>query len=186
MPKHFQLVIRRLLIGIIVWGLFIIGGHLPAAHSQAIEEVRVMSAPSGQSLEVTGPTSPLAEPVRLLGIDAPDPRQEPWGPEATRHLNQWLQGQTVRLELAAGPEDAYGRKLAFVWLGDTLVNERLVAEGWAMAQASMAFTAADRPTRYDDRLLAAQEKARLLGRGIWHPQTPLRQTPAVFRQQEAL
>jgi len=185
--------IQFLLVLVFVSGLLVGAGHavqpaareLPAAVSLD-EQVRVAAAQSGQSLEVSSAASPLAESVRLLGIDAPDRQQNPWGSEATEHLSQWLKGQTVRLEFDQNPRDAYGRKAAYVWLGDRLINKEMVAEGWALAQASRAFVSPDRSTRYDLQLMAAQEKARLLGRGIWNLDTPMHQTPAEFRQQEDL
>lgn len=178
--------IQPFLIAVVICGLLLLGGRSPAASSLADETVRVAAAQSGQSLEVSSPGSPLAESVRLLGIDAPDPRQDPWGSESTRHLEEWLKGQTVRLEFDGLPQNAYGRKAAYVWLGDTLINEKLVAEGWALAQGTMAFPSSTRSTRYDQRLMAAQEQARLLQQGIWNAAAPLHQTPAEFRKQEDL
>lgn len=186
MVRPVTLLIQLFLIAAVTCGLLLVGERSPAASPPAEEIVRVAAIQSGQSLEVSSLRSPLTESVRLLGLDAPDRQQEPWGPEATYQLEQWLKGQTVRLEFDESFSDAYGRKAAYVWLGDELINEKLVATGWALAQGSMAFSSSIRSTRYDQRLMAAQEKARLLKHGIWDAATPLHQTPAEFRKQEAL
>jgi endonuclease YncB( thermonuclease family) len=44
-----------------------------------------------------------------------------------------VQGQTVRLELDVQERDRYGRLLAYVYVGDTMVNAELVAQGYARA-----------------------------------------------------
>lgn len=185
MVRTVTLLIQLLLIAAVTCGLLLVGRHSPAASPPVDEVVRVAAVQSGQSLEVSSLRSPLAESVRLLGIDAPARQQEPWGPAAAHQLEQWLKGKTVRLEFDEAP-DVYGRKAAYVWLDDELVNEKLVAEGWALAQGAMAYSSSNRSTRYDQQLMAAQEKARLLRRGIWNAATPLHQTPAEFRKQEAL
>lgn len=175
--------IRRLLV-LLISGLLLLGWAKAIGQPSTDEWVRVAGAQSGQSLEVSSAQSPLAESVRLLGIDAPDARQQPWGPEAAQHLDQWLRGKRVRLEFDQPPQDAYGRKHAYVWLDDALINEKLVAEGWALAQGAFAMGQATRSTRYDQRFLNAQEQARLLHRGLWSVDHPLRQTPAEFRQEQ--
>lgn len=144
----------------------------PATHPAQV--VRVVS---GQTLEVLLPNGP-AEPqtVRLLGLDAPDLRQEPWGEAAQAYLAEWLEGQTVGLEPGVEPADSYGRQLAYVWQDGQLVNERMIAQGWGLAIARAP------NLRYDDRFQQAQMVARALGRGIWNPDQPLRQTPTEFRQ----
>jgi micrococcal nuclease len=142
--------------------------------------VRVSRVVSGQALEVLDPSSatPLAQPVRLLGIDAPDLKQEPWGTAAKTRLEGLLAGQTILLEPDLETQDAFGRQLAYIWHDGMLLNEQLVAEGQALAVSRSP------NTRYEQRLAHAQEKARLLGLGIWNPTLPLRQTPAEFRAQQ--
>lgn len=140
--------------------------------------VRVTTVRSGDAIEVLEAGSMLGKAVRLLGIEAPDLRQLPWGEAAAQTLQTKLAGQTVRLEFDSIREDAYGRTLAYVWLGDRLVNEELVEEGWVLMKSDNSGN-----TRYDLRLANAQETARLLHRGIWNPTEPLRQLPRDFRRQ---
>ena len=139
---------------------------------------------SGQSLEVLLPGSPLTQSVRLAGIDAPDPQQEPWGAQATAALQQRLVGQSIRLELAAdslaSATDAYGRLWAYLWVGDDLVNADLLAEGWGLMQEPSQ-NALMTHIPYANRFSHAQEQARLLGHGIWATASPMRQSPSQFR-----
>jgi len=156
--------------------------RLGAANEDMEPIVRVASISTGQTIEVLEAGSTMGKGVRLLGIDAPDTRQLPWGEAATQALQARLAGQTVRLEFDQEREDAYGRTLAYVWLGDTLVNEAMVAEGFVLASGrSPADHSAN--TRYALRLADAQEAARLLHRGIWNPAQPLRQLPRDFRRE---
>jgi micrococcal nuclease len=104
--------------------------------------------------------------VRLIGIDAPeeahfgDPR-ECFARRATEFLRQLLEAQGVELELDVEERDQYGRLLAYVWHRDGMVNEVLVAQGYA--------TVATFPpnVRYVGRFLTAERRARAERRGLW-------------------
>lgn len=141
--------------------------------------VAVRRVVSGQTLAVVAVDRQLSttEYVRLIGISAPDLKQEPWGAQAKRQLEQMLTDDPVLLETGPQPVDRFGRRLAYVWQGQRLLNEALVATGHALAAPRSPHA------RYAERLTRAQERARLLGFGIWNPQQPLRQTPAEFRRQ---
>jgi len=54
------------------------------------------------------------EKVRLIGIDAPELGQKPWGAEAKQHLETLLasSGWKVKLEFDIERRDKYGRILA--------------------------------------------------------------------------
>lgn len=134
---------------------------------------------SGQTLEVLI-TSNLIERVRLIGIQAPDLAQQPWGKAAKEELETLLREnndrQLVLLESDGTEKDRFGRRLAHVWKNEVLVTEKLVARGYALAD--LEFT-----HKYSKRLMRAQEYARLMGYGIWNPSQPLRLSPAEFRKQ---
>lgn len=135
---------------------------------------------SGNTLEVLFPSQKpaLIEKVRLLGIDAPDLQQQPWGKAAKNALTERLaQKATVLLESDREPIDSFGRRLAYVWYEGELVNEQLIEQGYVLARSRTP------NTKYSQRLNRAQEYARTMGYGIWNPQTPLRQTPSAFRSQ---
>ena len=106
------------------------------------------------------------ERVRYIGIDTPETDHarevvRRLAARATEANEALVAGREVRLELDAERRDRYGRLLAYVWVGDTLVNERLLREGYAQVYT--------RPpnVRYADRFLAAQRSARAEGLGLW-------------------
>jgi len=128
---------------------------------------RVVQTVDGDTIHIDVPDR--GEPytiVRLRGVDTPEVygRQRPayFGPEASRFTNELAGGRQVRLELVPGQtRDRYERLLAYVYLpGGGLLNERLVAEGYAYAD-----------TRFSHRLGAKfvrlEERARAARLGLW-------------------
>lgn len=142
-------------------------------------QVSLRHVTSGQTVEVLRSAQPTQTPekVRLIGIDAPDLKQQPWGSDAKQHLEELVSGDSIRLEFDVERFDAYGRELAYLWVGNQLVNEQLVASGYALAMPRSP------NVKYQQKLQRAQESARLMGRGIWNPDRPMRQTPTEFRRQ---
>ncbi|MCL1475201.1 thermonuclease family protein [Argonema antarcticum] len=143
------------------------------------EVVKVVRVVSGQTLEAidTEKQPPLIEQVRLIGIEAPDLRQRPWGTAAKERLEEMIGEKPVLLELDREPKDQSDRQLAYVWQDGVLLNEKLVAEGYAL------FYSRSLNNKYDERLEQAQEFARIMGLGIWNPEKPMRLTPRDFREQ---
>jgi micrococcal nuclease len=142
-------------------------------------QVKVAQVVSGQTLEVLGMGDQpnLISQVRLLGIDAPDLQQRPWGNAAKEHLQTLIKGDSVTLEFDVEGQDKFGRTLAYVWKDKVLLNEQLVKEGQAL------FVGRSPNHKYDQRLERAQQWARIMGLGIWNPEKPMRFTPAEFRRQ---
>lgn len=100
--------------------------------------------------------------VRLLGVDSPERGQGPVARKATAALQRLLpSGRAVRLESDVSLRDRYGRRLAWVWSGDTLVNELMVAEGWAVRYTVPP------DVRYVDRISRAEREAHDARRGMW-------------------
>jgi len=107
------------------------------------------------------------EKVRYIGMNAPEvhhPRkgEEPGGREASEVNRQLVGGQQVRLELDVQERDRYGRLLAYVWVGDTMVNAELVRRGYAQVMTIPP------NVRYQQMFLKLQREAREAGRGLWH------------------
>ena len=100
--------------------------------------------------------------VRLIGIDAPELAQGRAARESAAALRRLLpHGRRVRLEADVGPRDRYGRALAYVWTGDSLVNEALVRQGWAF------LLTVPPNVKYVKRLEQAQSAARATRAGLW-------------------
>ena len=105
--------------------------------------------------------------LRLQGIDAPetvmpDHPVEPWGPEAAAFTREFVADSTVRLQFSRDRKDEYGRFLAFVWVGDRLLNEELVRAGLATAEQGFPYN-----QTMKRRLVVAEKEAQAAQRGIW-------------------
>jgi micrococcal nuclease len=103
------------------------------------------------------------EVVRLLEIDAPETGVGCGATQSTEFIRELVPpGSTVWLERDVEDRDRYGRLLRYVWRDDaTLLNEMLVAVGWAEAKLYLP---------NDGRWLSmrqAQQVARDAGAGIW-------------------
>jgi len=99
------------------------------------------------------------ERVRYIGIDTPEMSDRrsavrELAVEARRANARLVEGRRVRLELDVEERDRYGRLLAYVWVGDRLVNEALVRSGHA---APYTFPP---NVRYVERFMAAAHEAR--------------------------
>jgi micrococcal nuclease len=106
------------------------------------------------------------ETVRLILVDTPEtvhPSKptEPFGPEASQFAKETLEGQDVRLELDVSERDQYGRVLAYVWIGDKMINEMLLEKGLAR----VAVFPPD--VKYVDRFREIEKEAQRKGIGIW-------------------
>lgn len=76
------------------------------------------------------------ERVRYIGVDTPesvkpDSPVECYGREASDFNKRLVQGRNVRLVPDEEAQDRFGRSLAFVYVGNTFVNAKLVSEGYA-------------------------------------------------------
>jgi micrococcal nuclease len=70
------------------------------------------------------------ENIRLLGINTPE-RGEEYYDEAKQYLSDLVLNKTVELEFGPERRDKYGRLLAYVYEGETLVNKEMVYQGYA-------------------------------------------------------
>jgi micrococcal nuclease len=107
------------------------------------------------------------EDVRLIGIDTPEVHvdegdPECFGPEASAFTASLLpEGTAVRLERDVVGRDDYGRLLAYVYAGDLLVNEAIVAGGYATPLSI------EPNTTFARRFADAARAAEAAGLGLW-------------------
>jgi micrococcal nuclease len=106
------------------------------------------------------------EKVRYIGVNTPETHHptrgvEAGGREAHEINRQLVTGKRVRLELDVQERDRYGRLLAYVWVGDVMVNAELVALGYAQVMTVPP------NVRYQSLFLARERAARQSGRGLW-------------------
>lgn len=109
--------------------------------------------------------------IRYIGVDTPEVRRrrhgrwtkdpEPMGLEATAFNRRLVEGRHVRLEYDVQPFDRYGRVLAYVYIGDVMVNAELVKNGFAQPMTIPP------NVKYAERFRELAAEARRLGRGLW-------------------
>ena len=117
---------------------------------------RVARVLDGDTIELQGGTR-----VRYAGVDAPE-NNEMYSLASTK-LNQELVGSKDVLVVPTQEKwDQYGRLLAYVYVGDVLVNEKMIEEGYAR----LFLYKGVKPEKYD-RLKAAEDFARFRHLGIW-------------------
>lgn len=123
--------------------------------------VRVVKVIDGDTIMIEGGLK-----IRYIGVNTPetkDPRRgvQCFGKEASAKNQALVEGKIVRLEKDVEERDKYGRLLRYVWLGNEMVNEVLVKEGYA-------FSSPYPPNvKYHKRFLAAEREARSRGIGLW-------------------
>ena len=111
------------------------------------------------------------EKVRYIGVNTPEvhhPRkgEEPGGREAMA-MNRWLvDGRQVRLETDVRSRDRYGRLLAYVWVGETMINAELVERGYAQVMTVPP------NVRHQALFVKLQRDARDADRGLWRYASP--------------
>ncbi len=119
------------------------------------------------------------ERIRLIGIDAPELAQEPWGRKAKNHLKKLIKESDgmVRLELDVQHRDKYGRVLAYLWRKDgKMINYLMIRDGYAML-----YTVPPN-VKYVELFTEAQKLARNETRGIWG-KDGLSETPSKWRKE---
>jgi len=137
--------------------------HAPRG-GPAAAVVPVTRVVDGDTIEVR--LGGAVEDVRLIGIDTPETVKpgtpvQCFGPRASRFAKRLLEGRRVRLVFGAERRDAYGRLLAYLYLGRRFVNPVLVRRGLARA---LTIPPND---RFAPLLRRLERRAALAGRGLW-------------------
>jgi micrococcal nuclease len=103
--------------------------------------------------------------VRLIGVDAPEVdspyrKAEPFGDESRAYMRRLLERRLITVSVGSKLYDKYGRTLAYVYLGPTMVNGLIIRDGYAKAYRRFKF-----PER--DLFLNYEKEARSKGAGMW-------------------
>ena len=114
--------------------------------------------------------------MRLIGIDAPELAQQPWGSRAQAALETLVKDRAVRLETDIAERDQYGRLLAYVYVDETFVNLELIRQGQAVLYTVPPNVA------HVEAYRTAQDEAREARRGVWNRDTPLTVSPDCYRK----
>jgi micrococcal nuclease len=110
--------------------------------------------------------------IRLLGIDTPETKKPGytvgcWGPQASEFAKDTMLGERVALirDPTQDVTDRYGRTLAYLDKAD----------GWdysveaARAGAAHSYIYHGHPAARADEIAAAEQEAKIAGRGLWGP-----------------
>lgn len=136
----------------------------PEAEEPRSARAYVTRAVDGDTIEVR--LGDHLEDVRYIGIDTPETVKpgtpvQCFGPRASRFDHGLVEGRWARLVFGVERRDAYGRLLAYVYLGRRFVNAELVRRGLAR---TLTIPPNDRFAPLFARL---QRRAARAGRGLW-------------------
>jgi micrococcal nuclease len=98
--------------------------------------------------------------VRLANLDAPE-LGNCFGPESKAHLEKLITGREV--EIVPVKNDAYGRILGFVYLGDEFINEAMARRGWGKYRTGGG------PSDQREKVKKAAQGAKADQLGVWSP-----------------
>jgi micrococcal nuclease len=100
--------------------------------------------------------------VRLIGMDAPERGQAPFGAAAAEALAALIpESGEILLEADVDDRDQYDRALRYVWIDGRLANWVLVRTGYAVLLTYPP------NVQYVESLIAAQAAAREEAAGLW-------------------
>jgi micrococcal nuclease len=136
----------------------------PRGGEAASARAYVVRAVDGDTIEVR--IDSRQEDVRYIGVDTPETVKpgapvQCFGPRASSFDHHLVEHHRVRLVFGVERHDAYGRLLAYVYLGRRFVNATLVRRGLAR---SLTIPPNDRYAPLFRRLELRAAKA---GRGLW-------------------
>jgi micrococcal nuclease len=115
------------------------------------------------------------ERIRLIGIDAPELDQSPWGRAALRRLSE-LAGSEVRVSTDVRERDRYGRLLAYVWNSEgEMLNLRMLKDGYCVLYTIPPNVA------HAGLFRKAQAEARKSKKGFWK-EGGLSERPSEYRK----
>lgn len=184
MPKRYlkYIIILSLVLGAVLYGLVDrnLNGGTKRSDSGGRRQtglIRVVRISDGDSVSIV--VNGRTEKIRLIGIDAPEMAQRPWGKKAKQHLEDIIDGSSgkVSVERDVVERDKYGRLLAYLRTGDgRLINELMLRDGYAVLYTFPP------NVKYTEVFTAAQHEARDKKLGIWS-RNGLRQEPSEFRKQ---
>jgi micrococcal nuclease len=157
-------ILRTVTVFILSIALSLLSGLDPSNAAERLPEAHVIAVNDGDTVKIV--MNNTAYRARLIGMDAPEMGQEPWGKRARERLRMLLKEVKWRVSVETDVEkyDKYNRLLVYLWTPDgEMLNERMVRDGYAVL-----FTIQPN-SKYGDRFRKAQHIARQEKRGIWGP-----------------
>lgn len=131
-----------------------------ASSTSSLEFLKVTRVVDGDTIDVEG-----GKRIRLIGIDTPEINRTGatacFGIEAKDYAEKLLNGQMVKLEKDVSEVDRYNRLLRYVYLGDIMINDKLVRDGYARVYTYPP------DVKYNDKFLESERFARENSLGLW-------------------
>lgn len=123
--------------------------------------VKIVKVIDGDTVETE-----TGQKVRYIGINTPEMKDsrgevQCFSGQALEKNRELVEGKSVELEKDISETDVYGRLLRYVWIGDRLINEELVREGYAH---SATFPP---DIKYQERFIQAARLAQSENKGFW-------------------
>ena len=122
--------------------------------------VKVTRVVDGDTIEIEG-----GKRVRLIGMDTPEINKTGetgcFGREAADYAIKLLTGQMIKMEKDISEVDRYNRLLRYVYVGDTMINDKLVRDGYARVYTYPP------DVKYKDKFLESEKYARENNLGLW-------------------
>jgi micrococcal nuclease len=150
---------------------------LPSEFSFCVP-VKQVKVTDGDSLELE--LKDKETRIRLIGIDAPEMGQKPFGDQAKNNLKKIIDTSNaaqVCCKEGKEPLDRYGRTLAYCWAGKVFLNAQMVSDG----QATSYFVG-HKNSQYKNQFLALQGSAEENNLGIYNADNPLPEAPSSWRK----
>lgn len=159
---------KCLLIAIIAFVVLIFSlyKYVVTSRKRFPKKVTVENVIDGDTIRVTG-----RHFVRYIGINAPEVGRkegerwiydpEPFAEEAKALNEELVDGKKVRLEYDVVKRDNFGRLLAYVYVGDNLVNGWMISRGYALTYIYPP------NLKHANLLVKLQKEAKENDRGFW-------------------
>ncbi len=158
---------KKIYLAVVIFMAFVLllarAGIVPRSYQDGLYVSHIID---GDTIELSN-----GQRVRYIGIDTPEVRERkglgwfynprPYAKEAKDFNQRLVEGKSIRLEFDVQKNDKYGRLLAYVYVGERMVNLEMVKEGYAMIYAYPP------NIKYAEEFLEAQRFARENKRGLW-------------------
>jgi len=130
------------------------------------EPVKVVRVIDGDTIETS--IQGTLKTIRLIGVDTPESvnpdetKNTEEGRIVSEYVKELLTGKEVSLEKDKDLQDDYGRELRYVYLGDEMIQEKLLKQGYARCMEVKP------NTKYASRFKLLEQAAKKEKRGFWN------------------